>query len=237
MEILAAGEEERQLGVRLFGKLSSSSPSVLPRLNPLWQVIGPGGSPEAEQGIVYYREDDGFSLRAWPGIFSQANWAINRCLIAELLRLLASCLPGGLIIDLFAGSGNLSLPLARAGAEVWAVEGMEEACRLGAALAQANGLACRFINQAVREFLSSHQFQAQAVIMDPPRGGMKGLMQLLLPQAPPLLACISCHPQALAREAAEIIEAGYYLSDLTLLDMFPQTSQMECLAVFKKNHL
>jgi 23S rRNA (uracil1939-C5)-methyltransferase len=229
MEILAGEGEGSPLAFKLFGQ----KPPSPPELNERWQVNWPGDSLDPEQGIVYYQEE-GLSLRAWPGIFSQANWAINRRLIAELRAALAPCLGKGLIWDLFAGSGNLSLPLARAGAEVWAVEGVEEACRLGAHLARQNDLPCRFVNQAVEEFLQSNRARPQAVIMDPPRGGMKGLMHLVLRSLPPVLACVSCHPPALAREAAEIIAAGYTLTDLTLLDMFAQTSQMECLAVFRK---
>jgi tRNA/tmRNA/rRNA uracil-C5-methylase (TrmA/RlmC/RlmD family) len=228
IEILA-GEGNGELAVKIFGE--NSSP--LPPFNRLWQVSRSGEAPDLAQGIVYYQQD-GLTMRAWPGVFSQINWEVNECLISRLRSVLASDLTSSLIIDLFAGSGNLSLPLASSGAEVWAVEGDRQACRIGRHLASANRLQCRFINQPVHKFLQTNKTKAQVVIVDPPRSGMKELPAMILKQPPRVLACVSCHLPALARDARLIVDAGYALTDLFLLDMFAQTSQTECLAVFRK---
>jgi 23S rRNA (uracil1939-C5)-methyltransferase len=136
-------------------------------------------------------------------------------------------------LDLFAGSGNLSLPLAYAGAEVWAVESVKRACQAGEYLADFNSLRCRFIHDDAAHFLKNATAEYNVVILDPPRAGVKGLMPELLKLKAKVYAFISCHPAALARDGQALLASGYQLTSLTLLDMFPQTGQMECLAIFR----
>ncbi|MDR1396441.1 MAG: TRAM domain-containing protein [Desulfarculales bacterium] len=225
---LLAGKEKEELAVKIFGKNSLPPFS----LNQPWRVSRPGEDPDLEQGIVCYQRD-GLTMRAWPGVFSQVNWEVNEHLISHLRSILSSDWDKGPVVDLFAGSGNLSLPLAHAGAEVWAVEGDRHACRIGRRLALTNRLQCRFVNQPVSRFLQKNKIKGQTVIADPPRSGMKDLTAVILRQKPRLLVYISCHISALARDAQTAAAAGYVLTDLLLLDMFAQTSQAECLAVFR----
>jgi 23S rRNA (uracil1939-C5)-methyltransferase len=172
-------------------------------------------------------------MKAWPGIFSQINWQVNEQLIACLLRHLKPCPPQSRLLDLFAGSGNLSLPLAHAGAKVWAVESVKRSCQAGEYLAGLNGVKCRFINDDAAHFLQNESAAYDIVTLDPPRAGARQLMPRLLQLQAKVCAFISCHPAALARDGQALLAAGYQLTSLTLLDMFPQTGQMECLAIFR----
>ncbi|MCA1990083.1 MAG: TRAM domain-containing protein, partial [Desulfarculus sp.] len=80
-----------------------------------------------ETGLIYH-EGDGLALRAFPGHFSQVNWAGNALLIQTVREAAAGSEPGA-ALDLYAGGGNFSLPLMSAGWRVTAVEGQEEAAQ------------------------------------------------------------------------------------------------------------
>lgn len=228
MEILAGNNE---VWLSLAGK------SLIKRRVAGLEGIGlrwPGEKLDFARGLVYYQRE-GLGMRAWPGQFSQANWEVNREMIANLLLMAGPYLNSSLVLDLFAGSGNLSLPLARAGARVRAVEGNALACAAGRYLAEENRVKCDFSALSVSRFLANNSgLKPGLVILDPPRGGAKGLMPTLVGLDPQAIIYISCHPAACARDAVFLSQAGYRLSQLALLDMFPQTGQMECMALFAK---
>ena len=49
------------------------------------------------------------------------------------------------------------------------------------------------------------------------------------------LILVSCDPPTFARDAARLIESGYLLSRIHMIDMFPGTHHVEVAALFKKN--
>ena len=223
VEVLAG---DNQLALQMLGH------NLKPRQLAIEAIINwPGHMPDLESGITYYQEN-GLRMQAYPGLFSQINWEVNRQLIKYLQEMLKPYLSKGPLLDLFAGSGNLSLPLAKMGAEVWAVEGVSGAVRAGRHLAESNNLPCRFVHQPVEQFLNHCPITPQTVVLDPPRSGAKGMVSAIIGLKPAAIAYVSCHPAALARDANEITQNGYALSRLLMLDMFPQTSQVEALALF-----
>ena len=227
VEILAGNEEGQPVFLSLSGHRLVATDLDLPGACPHW----PEQKLDYAQGLLYY-EKNGLSMRAQPGQFSQVNWEVNTALIDLLLNWARHYLAGP-VLDLFAGSGNLSLPLARNGAEVWAVEAARPASAAGRFLARQQQLPCRFICQPVSAFLAQNKnLRPELIVLDPPHAGAKGLMPALLAMQPRAMAYISCHPAALARDAEDLRQAGYALERLALLDMFPQTGQMECLAFF-----
>lgn len=190
-----------------------------------------------ETGLVYH-EDQGLALRAFPGHFSQVNWAGNAKLIAAVREAAAGLEPGA-ALDLYAGSGNFSLPLLATGWRVTAVEGQEEAAQ--AAFVQANwaglsdGLQVRAqgAELALGQMIEAGQ-RFDLAVLDPPREGAKGLMPGLAALGPRRVVYVSCHPAALARDASELAAAGYRPSALTVLDLFPHTGHVEAVLVLDR---
>jgi 23S rRNA (uracil1939-C5)-methyltransferase len=189
-------------------------------------------------GLVYYADDD-LSLRAYPGLFSQVNWPANELLITHVLQKAAKPWGQERAMDLYAGAGNFSLPLAAQDWGVLAVEGDPDAVKAGRAQARELELEQSVVfsrGQAAREL--RNQVEAgqtcDMVVLDPPRAGAKGLMKDLAALKPQRVIYVSCHAAALARDATRLKEAGYTLSDLSVIDMFPQTSHLEAVLVLER---
>ena len=73
-------------------------------------------------------------------------------------------------------------------------------------------------------------------LIDPPRDGAAELVKAITPEtAPRRIVYVSCSPATLARDAAELVQAhGYALKAAGVMNMFPQTSHVESIAVFEK---
>lgn len=186
----------------------------------------------------------GFVLEPWalelawrPGDFVQVNASINDAMIAQALEWLA-IEPGERVLDLFCGLGNFSLPLARAAAKVVAVEGVQEMVERARANARANGLENVEVHRAD---LAAPLVDAgwardgfDAVLLDPPREGAFEAVRGLAGCGAQRLVYVSCNPATLARDAVELLKQGYRLHRAGVLDMFPQTSHVEAMALFEK---
>ncbi|MBI3582018.1 MAG: class I SAM-dependent RNA methyltransferase [Nitrospinae bacterium] len=177
----------------------------------------------------------GMTLKFGPALFSQVNPAATLVLIEKVLRL-SSLDAGKSGLDLFCGAGNLTFPLARAGARMTGVEFSGAAVdaarsneeRLGfGGLEFLRGDAGKTARTMARE---GRRFDA--VIMDPPRGGAAGFARALSLLAAERVVYVSCYPPTLARDAAEMAREGFRLASLEPLDMFPQTAHVESVALF-----
>jgi 23S rRNA (uracil1939-C5)-methyltransferase len=133
--------------------------------------------------------------------------------------------------------GLFSLPLARRFASVTAVESGARAADDLRANAERAGIALR-IEQTDAEFwMEQSQAAPDFVLLDPPRAGIgKRLVQRLAQLRPPRLALVSCDPATLARDLAGLIDAGYRIDRLTLVDLFPQTYHLETVALLTCAH-
>lgn len=193
-----------------------------------------------ETGVDFY-DDKNLYLLAFPGIFCQVNFEVNRLLIKSVLEE-AGPGRGRAALDLYAGSGNFSLPLGGSGWNVLACEGAYEAVEAGRYLAGQNSLqdAVEFMQEDAGRALARLTKQGRKfdlVVLDPPRAGAKGLMPGVAELKPKRVIYVSCHPAALARDAHVLCQAGYDLVLLKLFDMFPQTSQVEVMAVFENGRV
>lgn len=182
-------------------------------------------------GLVYYEGED-LSLRAYPGVFCQVNWPANALLIDHALEAAGEAWGEARALDLYAGAGNFSLPLAARGWGVLAVEGDAQAVAAGRAQAELEGLAESVVFQrgqagrALRD-LAKDKETCDLALLDPPRAGAKGLMSDLAALKPRKVIYVSCHAAALARDAAKLLEHGYKAERVTVIDMFPHTSHLE----------
>ena len=169
------------------------------------------------------------SYRVSPGSFFQ----VSRFLTPDLVTSVAGDERGELALDLFAGVGLFSLPLARRFQRVVAAEANPIAVSDLRATAEANGLSnLHAAGETTYDFLRRFaQMAPDLVVMDPPRAGVDaGSLQLLAALRPRKIHYLSCSPPTLARDLKPLARHGYHLESIELFDLFPQTYHIEALA-------
>jgi 23S rRNA (uracil1939-C5)-methyltransferase len=138
--------------------------------------------------------------------------------------------PGEQVLDLYAGIGNLSLPLRRRGAAVVAVErdrhAADDAVANGARQVGPPLRVLRDRAERAVEQLAAAGARFDAVVLDPPRSGAAGCLPALLRLAPPRLVYVSCDAATLARDLA-VLGTRYRVDTVQPLDMFPHTYHVE----------
>ena len=174
-----------------------------------------------------------------PTEFTQVNHAINRVLVRRALALLEPR-PGDRVADMFCGLGNFTLPIARSGARVVGVEGSAELVRRAAENAAANGLEDRTEYRVANLFAATPETLAalgpvDKMLIDPPREGALELVKSLGADSPQRIVYISCSPATLARDAAILVtQKDYRLRGAGVVNMFPNTSHVESIALFER---
>lgn len=161
---------------------------------------------------------------------------------AALVHLVLDAIPPGRghVLDLYAGSGLFSLPLAMRGHRVTAIEENARAVAdLGKNLDvnRIDPRAVRGIGARVEDALGDLERQpVEAVVLDPPRQGCgPAVIDALFTRiAPPRVVYVSCDPTSLARELPAIVNAGYRVSAVHPVDMFPHTSHVETVIVLDR---
>ncbi len=146
-------------------------------------------------------------------------------------------LEGLLIADLYAGGGTFSIPLARAGADVIAIESAGTSVRDLRRNAEANEVDVEVIGgDAAREL--PHLGNLDALVVDPPRAGLaKGVVESITAAHPQRVVYVSCNPATWARDVACFEAAGFELCQVQPVDMFPQTYHVEVVSMFQHTAL
>ena len=179
-----------------------------------------------------------YNLQWTPGSFSQVNADLNERLVNLVCRLTGN-IKGMELLDLYCGTGNFSIPLALKGASVTGIEVNQEAIIQAKQNALKLGLNnVRFVDRDVHKWIrraGKHSKEYNVIVLDPPRQGMGKNITHLASLSPSKIIYISCDPATLARDIALLSGLGYQLSEVTPLDMFPQTHHVECVALLEKN--
>ena len=210
----------------------------------LW--LQPGGPDSAHplraedaRALAYRIDDDAIEITFQPLDFIQVNAGMNRSMLALALDLLAPQAHER-VLDLFAGLGNFTLPIARRTGAVTGVEG--EA-----------GLVARATDNAARNGLGNVSFHTanlfadqrrapwaraawDKILLDPPRAGAAELLDYLPGKTVRRVVYVSCHPGSLARDAGTLVQRhGYRLAAAGVMDMFPHTAHVESIALFERD--
>lgn len=151
---------------------------------------------------------------------------------------------GGVIMDLFCGTGTIGQLIAQRVnvGEIVGVDIVEEAIEDAKRNAKRNGLEkLHFFAADVGKFLSFHpeyQGRIDTIVLDPPRAGIapKTLLKVMALGADHIVY-ISCNPATQARDAETMAQNGYHMRKLSLVDQFPHTSHIEAIAVFEKGEI
>lgn len=169
-------------------------------------------------------------LRVPLGGFSQANPTVNAALVATVVAWADAAQQPTL--ELYAGSGNLSVALVEAGALLTTVEHDAAAAALAAENLRERGLSATAHH---RDVVDAPRARFSRVVLDPPReGALRVLESLVRVQRPERVVYVSCDPRTLARDLAVLVEAGYVLERVRVFDMFPQTPHVESVALLTR---
>jgi 23S rRNA (uracil1939-C5)-methyltransferase len=178
-------------------------------------------------GLSYRAADEDYWISR--GGFFQ----VNRFLIDELVQIVAANRDGQLAWDLYAGVGLFSRALAKKFQQVVAVE------TAGTDLINSfKGPGKHAVEATTVDFLRHAVIQRerpQLIVMDPPRAGVGAdVCSLLARIAAPEIVYVSCDPTTLARDLKMLIDAGYKVQEVHLVDLFPQTFHLEAVVILRK---
>ncbi|EPK6502122.1 23S rRNA (uracil(1939)-C(5))-methyltransferase RlmD [Klebsiella aerogenes] len=180
---------------------------------------------------------DGLRLVFSPRDFIQVNDGVNQKMVSTALAWL-DIQPQDRVLDLFCGMGNFTLPLAKAAASVVGVEGVPSLVAKGRENAALNGLQnVTFFHEnleedVTRQAWAKHGFDK--ILLDPARAGAPGVMAHIIKLAPRRVVYVSCNPATLARDSEALLQAGYRIQRLAMLDMFPHTGHLESIVLFER---
>lgn len=190
-------------------------------------------------GHAHVREKSlGPTFLVSPTAFFQTNPAAAAALVAIVLEAIDP--RADHVLDLYSGGGLFTLPLAARGHRVTAVEENPRAVADAERNLDVNRMDPRFVRliaarteHAVRDLARQ---RVAAVVLDPPRQGCapEVIEAVFGRLAPPRVVYVSCNPSALAQELPAIAAAGYQVTSVQPVDMFPHTPHVEAVAIFDR---
>jgi 23S rRNA (uracil1939-C5)-methyltransferase len=177
------------------------------------------------QSLTYHVA--GNAYRVSIGSFFQ----VNRFLIDRLVRLVTAEPSGKLAWDLYAGVGLFARVLSQKLEKIVAVEAAPSSwADLGNNLL--NGTH-QTIRSGTLDFLrKQHEAAPDLIVVDPPRTGLGGsVVSMLTKVRPQSIVYVSCDPATLSRDLHALVESGYHLRTVHMVDLFPQTFHLESVTV------
>jgi 23S rRNA (uracil1939-C5)-methyltransferase len=185
-------------------------------------------------------------------LFFQSNLEAQKKLVADVAAMVTACAgDGGTLADIYCGVGAFARSLAATFGAFVLIEENPHAI----ALARENlrGLPARPEHRTEYYALSAERYcaafqqtgknaqnakrtlpQWDVAIVDPPREGLcVSLIDLFIRMKTPALVYVSCNPATLARDTKRLLAGGYRLETVTCYDFYPQTTHIECAALFR----
>lgn len=167
-----------------------------------------------------------------PSFFQVNTGAAER--LAELVMEAAEVDGSDRVLDLYAGVGTFTLPLAEVAGQVVAVESQGYAVR-----DLRRNLEDAMLDADVAPGDAAHVLPElgtfDVAVVDPPRAGLRpDALEALLGTRPRRVVYVSCDPATLARDARALSDAGFTLTGVTPVDLFPQTYHVETVARFER---
>jgi len=182
---------------------------------------------------------DGQPLLFPPGGFTQANEAMNRVLVQHVAALTSADegtegdRAGGAVLELFAGSGNFTIALARRTSGMEAVEQSAAAVDATRGNLARRGLECRLrVGDATDVRIRN---TVRTVVLDPPRAGAREAVERIADSRVRNVVMVSCDPATLARDVAILHGRGRFnVERVDVFEMFPCTSHVETVALLRR---
>lgn len=192
----------------------------------------------ADSFLSYQLPDEGVRFRFHPTDFTQVNAGLNRHMVARALDML-ELQPTDVVLDLFCGLGNFSLPIAKRCAQVIGIEGSDRMVERAQMNARENCIAnaqffCADLDKP--DALINIDIQAvNKLLLDPPRTGALEIVRQIDKLNVTRIVYVSCNPATLARDSDILVnQHGFQLLAAGVMDMFPHTAHVESIALFEK---
>ena len=169
--------------------------------------------------------------------FIQNHPAQGELLWADVIAAVEKGGPRQRILDLYSGIGVTAISLALSHM-VTAEELSSAAASAARASARARGISVRIETSSVEDFLASNPGGEDCWIVNPPRQGLsKKVLSLMIDRGPRRIIYVSCSPPTLSRDLRPLVRAGWTLSSVHGYDLFPQTTNLETIAVLERERL
>ncbi|CDD22131.1 23S rRNA (Uracil-5-)-methyltransferase RumA [Firmicutes bacterium CAG:313] len=180
----------------------------------------------------------GLKFNIGPKSFYQVNHQQTEKLYQKVVEL-ATLKDTDTVIDAYCGIGTIGLIVSKHVKEVYSVEIINEAIKNAKINAKVNKIknitfVCNKAENQIKLWQKS-DIKADVIIVDPPRKGCdKSLLETIDEMRIPKIVYVSCDPATLARDLCSLKEKGYYINNIQPVDMFPQTSNVECVVCLEK---
>lgn len=243
---VAAGDDACAAVVRHLEPLATEDLRVLGEFAAAQRValyLQPGDpktmkplSPKSGVALTYRLATHGLTLGFGPTDFVQVNGAVNRALV-DLVEELLDPRADEVVLDLFCGLGNFTLPLARRAGWIGGYEGDPALVERARENARRNGIANAGFEVADLFGLDLRRLwtgrRCDKLLLDPPRAGAMEVVKSIPAEGPGRVVYVSCNPATLARDSEYLVNVlGYRLEAAGVADMFPHTSHIEAVALF-----
>lgn len=188
-------------------------------------------------GVKYIEEKiNGMNYLSSPTIFLQSNPLACAELYQAIKEEVAVCLGAGDILDMYCGSGGITLQLAGASNKIVAVDNSArniEDARENAKLNNINNI--EFICEDAEAYLAKAEAgRFSALILDPPRQGLsKNTLKIVMDSGIKNIIYVSCNPLNL-REDLIKLSRFYSVEKAVSVDMFPHTRHLELVVRLSK---
>lgn len=160
---------------------------------------------------------------------------VNRFLVDRMVECALRGVEGGSALDLYAGVGLFTVPLARRTGKVVGVESDGSAVRDLEFNAERAGVKVEARRMQSEQYLEGLTEAPEFVLADPPRAGLgKGVVKNLLRLGAGRITLVSCDPSTQARDVAMLCAGGYAVERMAVLDVFPQTYHVETVVGLKR---
>ena len=204
-----------------------------------WSGGAPDRRPNARTSVRESAEVAGVT-HAWR-VAADGFWQVHRAAPALLAQAVLDGVgpaDGAVVVDLYAGAGLFTVPLARAVGQdgrVVAVEGDVRAVKDARRNVHDAPWVDLHLGPVLDVLRGDAVARADVVVLDPPRvGAGRAVVDQVAALGPERVVYVACDPAALARDVSYLRGRGYALTSLRAFDIFPMTHHVECVGVFTR---
>jgi 23S rRNA (uracil1939-C5)-methyltransferase len=192
-------------------------------------------TPLASDSVLTYALTDTLNIEFVADSFIQVNHDVNQNMVKQALTWL-NLEQDDVVLDLFCGLGNFSLPIAQKVESVVGIEGVQGMVVRAADNARANSLSnCQFYQADLNSDWKNEPWALPTytkALLDPARAGAYEALTQLVKFNIKTLLYVSCDPASLARDTKLLLDHGYKIEKIAIIDMFSQTKHVETMVMF-----
>jgi len=176
----------------------------------------------------------GFNYNISIDDFFQTNKEQTEKLYSKVLEYAGNNL--GVVVDGYCGVGSMTLPLSKVSKKVYGIEINETSVNDAIRNKEMNNVNnVHFILGKTEEKIKEISEEIDLIVIDPPRKGCDAsLLNSIISKKIEKIIYVSCNPATLARDLRVLSDEGYEIKEISLFDMFPNTTHVECVVLMSK---